>query len=55
MSPLLTTHRPSDLSLGAACRIAVMGVVFAMVLSLALTPHADARPTGGTPAPESTR
>ncbi|MFN7918398.1 MAG: hypothetical protein U0Q55_23880 [Vicinamibacterales bacterium] len=35
----------SDLTVSSACRIAVMGVVFALVLSLALTPGADARPS----------
>ena len=32
-----------ELTLSQACRIAVMGVVFAFVLSLALTPSADAQ------------
>lgn len=47
------TGRTPDLTFSSACRIAVMGVVFALVLSLALTPGADARPsrdTGATPA-----
>ncbi|MGC4085337.1 MAG: hypothetical protein QM736_25250 [Vicinamibacterales bacterium] len=36
--------RPTEITLSSACRIALMGVVFAMVLSLAMTPGADARP-----------
>jgi hypothetical protein len=33
----------SELSVSDACRVAVMGVVFALVLSLALSPRADAQ------------
>jgi len=40
-----STGSHSELTLSQACRIAVMGVVFAFVLSLALTPSADAQQT----------
>jgi len=44
--------RTSAITFSSACRIALMGVVFALVLSLALTPGADARPSGRpVPAP----
>lgn len=41
--------RPSALTVSSACRIAVMGLVFALVLSLALTPGADAGPHRSSP------
>lgn len=42
------TGRTPDLTFSSAFRIALMGVVFALVLSLALTPGADARPAPRT-------